>query len=236
MAQQQEYVLLDHAVYEHAPDYLFSADAWPQRTGQAGAGRGTTVFVADNQGEFALRHYHRGGMVARLLADRYVACGAERSRAFREWRLLQKMLAQGLPVPQPIAARYVRHGLWYRADLLTRRIVNVVTLAESLAGASLSETAWQNLGATLRRFHAFGVFHADLNAHNILIDGNEQWFVLDFDRGEIRAPGDWQRGNLQRLQRSLRKLSAAQAAFSFSAADWLALLNGYSSASLARSA
>ncbi|MEO0574448.1 MAG: 3-deoxy-D-manno-octulosonic acid kinase [Pseudomonadota bacterium] len=235
MAQQQK-LLLDHSVYAAAPDYLFRARDWPQQRGTAGAGRGTTTFVADDNGEFALRHYYRGGMVARLLSDRYLARGAARSRGFLEWRLLQRLVALGLPVPQPIAARYVRHGLWYRADLLTRRIADVATLAESLAQAPLKEAAWQSLGATLRRFHDAGVFHADLNAHNLLINGAGDWFVLDFDRGEMRAPGDWQRSNLERLQRSLRKLSGENAAFAFSAADWLALLDGYSSASLARSA
>lgn len=223
-----EKVILDPAVFGVAPEYLFSANDWPQQTGVAGAGRGTTTFVADQHGEFALRHYYRGGIAANFLNDRYLAGGAQRSRAFREWRLLFALTELDLPVPKPVAARYRRSGIFYRADLLTQRIPDVVTLAERLTAGALNELDWQALGSTLQRFHKNGVYHADLNAHNILVNGMGEWFVLDFDRGEIRPEGDWQQDNLSRLQRSLRKLAKQQEQFAFAAAGWLAMLDGYS--------
>jgi hypothetical protein len=46
--------------------------------------------------QWVLRHYRRGGAVARrLLADRYVWAGEERVRAFAEWRLLARLHASG---------------------------------------------------------------------------------------------------------------------------------------------
>ena len=40
------------------------------------------------------------------------------------------MLDMGLPVPRPLAARCVRHGLQYTADLITCRIMDAETLAD----------------------------------------------------------------------------------------------------------
>ncbi|MEL6871088.1 MAG: 3-deoxy-D-manno-octulosonic acid kinase [Pseudomonadota bacterium] len=229
-------VLLDPAVYSETPDYLFCARAWPQQLGVAGAGRGTTRFVGDHSGNYALRHYHRGGLVARLSRDRYLASGAQRSRSFQEWHLLAHLRRLALPVPEPVAARYARTGVFYRADILTRIIPDVATLAERLRAGALAEHDWRALGQLLARFHEHGVFHADLNAHNIVVNSAGDWYLLDFDRGEIRAAGDWQQGNLARLHRSLKKLAGQYPTLAFSAADWRALLDGYSESSVARSA
>ena len=57
-----------------------------------------------------LRHFHRGGLVGRLNRDLYLRVGAPRCRAFREFDLLADMHVQGLPVPLPVAARYVPFG------------------------------------------------------------------------------------------------------------------------------
>jgi len=51
--------------------------------------------------------------------------------------------------------------------------------------------------------------------------------VIDFDRGRLRAPGRWKRGNLQRLRRSLDKLSVVMPAGRFAAGDWDRLIAGY---------
>lgn len=48
-----------------------------------------------------------------------------------------------------------------------------------------------------------GVHHADLNAHNILLADDGAVYVLDFDRGRIRARGAWENNVLARLHRSL---------------------------------
>jgi 3-deoxy-D-manno-octulosonic acid kinase len=55
------------------------------------------------------------------------------------------------------------------------------------------------------------VDHADLNAHNILFDASGQGWMIDFDRSHLRIPATaWREANLQRLQRSLRKLAGAR--------------------------
>jgi 3-deoxy-D-manno-octulosonic acid kinase len=178
------------------------------RAAQAKGGRGGVTYVHAPQGEWALRHYRRGGWVARLLGDRYLWAGAEATRSFAELRLLAELIRRGLDVPRPVAARYRRRGLHYRADLITGRIADAQTLAQYLARGALDAAIAQRVGAAIARLHAVGAYHADLNAHNILIDPAKVW-IIDFDRGELRQPERaWREANLARLRRSLRKLGA----------------------------
>lgn len=179
------------------------------RAEEAQGGRGGVSYVAAPFGRCVLRHYRRGGMVARVMGDRYLWTGAERTRGFAEFRLLAALHARGMHVPAPVAARFRRQGAHYRADLITRRIDNADTLAELLARARCDAALAARIGTALAGFHGAGVYHADLNAHNVLVDANAVW-VIDFDRGELRAPArGWQLANLARLKRSLLKLGAA---------------------------
>jgi 3-deoxy-D-manno-octulosonic acid kinase len=162
----------------------------------------------------------------RLLGDRYLWTGADRTRAFREWRLLRELRAAGLPVPVPVAARYARRGLFYRADLVTEELPTRRTLAQALTAAPLDAATWRAVGACVGRLHAHGVHHADLNAHNLLLGPRGEVHVLDFDRGRIRPRGTWEQAVVERLQRSLRKVTAGLPPDRFDAAAWQALLLG----------
>lgn len=192
----------------------------------AAAGRGGVAFVDTPAGECALRHYRRGGFVANMSKDAYLWTGAERTRAFREFRLLADLHDRGLPVSPPVAARYLRAGLAYRADLLTRR-VRGDTLAALLAQGCLDAAIAARVGCTIADFHATGVWHADLNAHNIIVAADGAVTLIDFDRGRLRAPRlAWQQANLQRLLRSLRKLGTRRVG-DFDAHFWHPLLAAY---------
>src|SRR5256886_16951344 len=50
-------------------------------------GRGTTHFVRSAGKEYVLRHYRRGGLIARVSGDRYVWQGQPSTRPFGEWQL-----------------------------------------------------------------------------------------------------------------------------------------------------
>ncbi|GAB2548802.1 3-deoxy-D-manno-octulosonic acid kinase [Rhodanobacter koreensis] len=223
-------ILFDAAVSPQVGHEWFAPDYWRERNAlrtQAG-GRGGVAIIATPVGECVLRHYRRGGLVAALMGDRYLWAGAERTRPFEEFRLLGEIARLGLPGPAVVAARYVRHGLFYSADLITRRIVNARTLAERLAEGRLDSELAEEVGALVARFHRAGIWHADLNAHNVLVTPDEL-YLIDFDRGRLRAPAvAWQQANLQRLHRSLLKLGAAdQDEAAFEKAIWQPLLYRY---------
>ena len=194
-------------------------------------GRGHAVFFDYRDQQLVLKHYQRGGRMAALLGDKYIGGSCNRSRSFREWRLLQRMYAMDLPVPMPVAASCEIRGPFYRADLITRQIGNVVTLADQLLAGECEEDAWQTIGACIRRFHDASVYHADLNARNILIDIQSKLvYLIDFDKGCIRYLGEsWKASNLARLQRSLLKFKSLNQVFHFDQKNWDALLDGYNS-------
>ena len=214
-------------------DFCLGDYRWWQRQnkvlGNAG-GRGTVYFVASGSGECALRHYRRGGLIGRWFDDHFVWAGEHRIRSFREWRLLVKLREQGLPVPQPVAAVYQRHGLLYTAELLTLRIAGAEPLSKRLADGTVAASHWRSIGRCIRRFHEFGSYHADLTGHNIMLDDSGNMHLLDFDRGSVRADGGWKQGNLNRLNRSLRKISAHDENVSVSENDWRILIEAYNGA------
>jgi 3-deoxy-D-manno-octulosonic acid kinase len=190
-------------------------------------GRGAVWFVAEPDGRdtagWVLRHYRRGGLARHFSADRFLWLGEARVRAFAELRLLAELERLALPAPRPVAARYTRAGTGYRADLLATRIAATRSFASALAGRPAAPV-YSAIGACIRRFHDAGICHADLNAHNVLIDAAGRIHLIDFDRGSVRAPGEWRAANLARLRRSLRKISAGAAP---ALDDWSALLAGY---------
>jgi len=174
-----------------------------------------------------LRHYRRGGLMARLSTDLYWWRSPESTRSFREWRLLQAMRTEGLPVPVPLAAGFRRHGTVYSADLLMEQLPDVQSLAARLQLAPLTLSQWVATGRCIRRFHDAGICHADLNAHNILFDAADQVWLIDFDRARRRSRGLWCDANLARLYRSVEKSCRTLPAEHFTPADWFSLLRGY---------
>src|SRR5690606_18283023 len=111
-------------------------EAWGARaTPVSGSGRGGAWFIDDtSNGPTVLRHYLRGGLMATVSRDRHLWRGVAQVRSFAEFRLLRELLRRRLPVPQPIAASYLREGLTYRAAILMERLVGVQSLAD-MAGA-----------------------------------------------------------------------------------------------------
>ena len=222
-------IVYDDALVSQIDETFFDPVRWSGAVTAdgLGSGRGKVLFIEYDDQQWALRHYCRGGLARQLSTDRFVWTGLYNTRPYREWSLLEQLHRSALPVPKPVAARVVRHGAIYTADLITVRIPDVRTLSACLSATTLGPDIWRSVGHTIARFHAAGIFHADLNAHNIQIDARNRVFLLDFDRGRIMAsPGRWTQGNLDRLHRSLTKL-LSQGAIRFSDSDWTNLLDGY---------
>lgn len=205
-------ILFDQTQLRQADPRWFDPAAWgPRAVAVSGSGRGGAWFIDDtSNGPTVLRQYLRGGAVASLSRDRHLWRGAHRVRSFVEFRLLRELLRRGLPVPQPIAASYVREGMSYRAAILMERLVGVRSLAD-LAAEDPAAVPWAETGTLIARFHREGLDHADLNAHNLLYDTSGKGWLIDFDRGRMHIPATaWRERNLARLQRSLLKLRGAR--------------------------
>lgn len=189
-------------------------------------GRGSVLRRTIGGEPWVLRHYHRGGLVSSLIYDHYLWLGFERTRAVREWRLLHDLHGRGLPVPEPLAARIVRTGPIYQADIALAYLPGTRTLTSHLDDEGVGDEQWRAIGSMLRRFHDLGVDHPDLTAHNILLDAGGRLFLVDFDNALVRPPGAWVTRGMERLQRSLRKV-ALETGTQFDAEAWKALCGGY---------
>lgn len=164
-------------------------------------GRQSAWFVSGDFGPAVLRHYRRGGLVARFSHDRYLWTGASATRPFAEFRILQFLHDKGLKVPAPLAGAYWRSGPFYRAAILIERIPNVRTLAQALE-------APQAVAQAIFAMHQAGVWHADLNAFNVLLDEAGRAWLIDFDRARHRVMNaKLRQSNLLRLRRSMIKVA-----------------------------
>jgi 3-deoxy-D-manno-octulosonic acid kinase len=212
-------------------DYHTNQDAQQNKSPQpaaSGIGRAKVVYFPLADKTLVLKHYYRGGAVATFLKDRYLGVAVEKSRAFKEWRLLKKMRQLGLPVPVAVAAHVEGGQLFYRADLITEKINDSKTLAEVLTEKPLPADSWKKIGACIKLFHQLDIYHADLNARNILLTDSGEIYLIDFDNSYFRASSiGWKMSNLARLKRSLLKFKKNEKSFYFTEENWTALLAGY---------
>lgn len=224
------HIRYDSDIFNNIEDVSFDSRIWAQRSSIVGfaEGRGTTFFVQHQGRDFVLRHYQRGGLIAKMSKEKYCWLGLRFSRPWKEWALLEKMLDKGLPVPVSAAIQVKRKGMLYTADIMMHRIPHARTLMHILMTEELTEGHWISIGSVIRRFHEEGVYHSDLNANNIMIDDGGRCYLIDFDRCGIRKSNlKWKKENLLRLKRSLNKISSNQDVFYFSDVNWRSLLRGY---------
>lgn len=213
-------------------EQMFNAQFWQHKKAITGTaqGRGTTWFIEYNTQQWVLRHYYRGGLIGKCIKDSYLYLGLKRTRAALEFSLLTKMQHYDLPAPHPVAYRVIKNGLFYHADLISQRIENSTDLVTILSEKPLTSSQWRNIGTTIKKFHQQGIYHHDLNAHNILIDNNNKVWLIDFDRGEQRKVAtSWQQNNLERLKRSFLKELNKLTIFHWQGHDWHDFMQGYQS-------
>lgn len=221
-----------HCFFRFDADYLaslgsaqFTASAYASAQAVMNSGgRGAAWFVESEAGPAVLKHYRRGGVMARFSRDSYLFTSLEHSRAFAEFNVLQTLQAKALPVPTPLAAFCCRDAFTYRAALLTQRINSAKSFAQQ---CRQEQPAWEAVGTVLARFHSFGAEHRDLNAENILFDDSGAVYLIDWDKGRLHAgPGAWCDTVLARLRRSLDKLQALGDVSELDA-GWKRLLDAY---------
>ncbi|MBB5211122.1 3-deoxy-D-manno-octulosonic acid kinase [Microbulbifer hydrolyticus] len=195
--------------------------------------RGKAVMFEYNGVELVFKQYHRGGLAGRLVEKSYLYSRLPNTRVWREFNMLREMRELGLPVPRPVAARCVSvPPLAYRGAMITERVADSKTLTEVLCEKTLDNASWEKLGGLIAHFHAKNVYHADLNANNILLTGSGDFYLIDFDKGVMRKALSRQDAlsNVARLRRSLDKLQGRLSPFHFSSDNWQALERGYAAA------
>ncbi|MFT6732991.1 MAG: 3-deoxy-D-manno-octulosonic acid kinase [Polaribacter sp.] len=229
-------LLLSESSREDELNQCFNIDFWKDshRVSGQSKGRNVTWFVEpqSSKSQWVLRHYYRGGLISKMIDDQYLYLTLERTRVYKEICLLDKMIEMDLPVPKAIGGRVKRSKLFYQADLIMEKL-DAKDLVAHLNNAPLTEKIWRSIGHTIAKFHNCGIFHADLNAHNIMLnlndEGNEtKVWIIDFDQCELRLnSSSWKNNNMERLKRSFQKEKNKFSSFNYNDESWTILKTAY---------
>ncbi len=184
---------------------------------EAGAGNRHSAFrlsLADGTELFA-RRGRRGGLIASILSDTYFGMTP---RPLTELAVTLEAMRRGISVAEPMGAMIERIGpVLYRGFVLTRA-VRGMTLWEFLKtddDPTVRNHVLAQVRAAIDTMHNKGLFHADLNLHNLLVARAHDSFtviIIDLDKSRLfDAPlsSAMRRANAGRLLRSARKLDPA---------------------------
>jgi hypothetical protein len=181
---------------------------------EAGAGNRQSAYRLDlgDGVELFARRGRRGGLIASVLSDVYVGIAP---RPLTELAVTIEAMRRGIPVAKPMGAMVEwLSPVLYRGFFLTRAVPGM-TLWEFLKTDDDPTVRTHVLGqarAAIDTMHDKGLFHGDLNLHNLLVTQARDSFsvvVIDLDKSRLfDAPLStaMRRANAARLVRSARKL------------------------------
>jgi len=132
-------------------------------------------------GDVVVKAYQRGGFMRHLSSRRYLKVG--KTRGQREYELLQKVRSLGIRAPEPVV--YACKGcLFYSAWLATREIQQPRSLAQlSLQDHDHARRTMKSVIEQIARLIDHEILHVDLHPGNVVVDGADRVFLLDFDKG-----------------------------------------------------
>jgi len=169
-------------------------------------GRTTLIFnEIDRFGSVAIKSYTRGGWMRYLIKQQYLKLG--KTRAQIEFELLQVVRNLGINAPEPVV--YAHRGrIFYQAWLVSRAIKHPLSLALlSLKNEKKTRQAMESVIGQISLLIQNGILHVDLHPGNIVVDGADQIFLVDFDKGQIHHGSKEKLRNryLTRWQRAVTK-------------------------------
>lgn len=166
-----------------------------------------------------VKHYEHGGLFRKITRDIFLG----NSRPFRELAVLEVASQKGIPVPEVLAARVDRiFGPFYKGEIVYKEIPDSANLLEYLKRLnerpmgeriSLKRKIINSLAQAIKKMHISGIYHADLNVKNVLIQNRREVpriYLVDFDCSKIRKnlPLRVRIKNLARFNRSCEKWKA----------------------------
>lgn len=150
-------------------------------------------------GEVVVRPYRRGGLLRHLIRRTYAGPGRFR----RELSVHRALWGAGFPTVEPLGCAWRRCGLGVEGLYLTR-LETLTPWPRCWEAPGLVD----ELAAAVRALAAWGLWSPDLNATNVLVDGQGRARLLDWDRAAWTRSTDLVARYRGRLLRSLDKLGA----------------------------
>jgi tRNA A-37 threonylcarbamoyl transferase component Bud32 len=199
------------------PDF-FLKQSFPKEENYFGRGALKIIAIPGEANErIVIRHFHRGGMIHKLIPDLYFGT----SRPLKELWVGYRAKEKGVSTADIVAACQTKvFWKFYRGDLVTREIkpgkdlpTYLKELEQPLAKGKVLEkrSVIKVVGELVRSMHDAGIFHGDLNLKNIILQTNDpqniKGYLIDFDKSFVRSSlrENLRMRNLLRLNRSAEK-------------------------------
>jgi len=182
---------LVHRTYSFGLDRRFSTTSLDMLVDifQSASSHGTNMLegrispkfsILPEAGPVVIKAYQRGGLISRINNDRYLKMGQIRSR--REFDFLIASKKAGVRAPLPVA--YASTGFpFYKTWLITREIKG----HQSFVRICIED--WKKaldlipeISSAMNRLIKHNIHHVDLHPGNILLDCNNEIYVIDFDK------------------------------------------------------
>jgi len=164
----------------------------------------TTIALKDI-GPAVVKNYTRGGVIRNFNRNTYLKFS--RYRCQSEYELLLFLDRLGVSVPKPIAFAH-RGKFFYHAWLVTREIQNACTLVElSRQNPDRARIVMHELARQLNILVENQIHHVDLHPGNILVDNDNNLFIIDFDKARTTPQNrhKLQEKYIRRWQRAVLK-------------------------------
>ena len=178
-----------------------------------------SIPIKGSKERMIIKHYEHGGLFRKITRDIFFG----NSRPFRELAILEEASRKGIPVPEVLAARVDRiFGPFYKGEIVYKEIPDSANLFEYLKRLndkpvrekiSRKREIINSLTEAIKKMHTSGIYHADLNVRNVLIQNigkGIRVYLVDFDSSKIKENltlRDRIR-NLSRFNRSCEKWEA----------------------------
>lgn len=138
-------------------------------------------------GPVIIKYNTRGGLIRLFIERTYIRTGKPCNRI--EFEQLINASRFGVNVPEPVAFA-TRGSLFYRGWLVLKEIKN----SETLASVSLKDEARiaKLLDEITRQIAVLinsGLYHVDLHPGNILVNDNNEIFIIDFHKARMFKAG-----------------------------------------------
>ncbi len=156
----------------------------PEKSADPLGGRVATALIdLPHWGRVVMKHYARGGLMRYV--SRRLHLRSRTSRAAGEFATLQRLLAAGVPVPQPLL--WVETGMLFTENWL---IITEIPEAQSLADIARqdparSEALIPRVVAMVEKLIELRIHHVDFHPGNVLINAQDEVFPIDFDKALV---------------------------------------------------
>ncbi len=143
----------------------------------------TTVIALPHLGRVVVKPYARGGLMR--FVSRRLHLRSWASRAELEFRMLRDLAAVGIPVPPPLI--WAETGTFFvKKWLVTAEIPDTKTFAEiARRDPDRAKSLLPVIETVIRRLISKRVHHVDFHPGNVLVDGCDRAFAIDFDKAAV---------------------------------------------------